>query len=243
MRCPIPLAIPGRHSPITAHSRAIALSCAACHHMAIGDEAGARVKDQAQNRCIVARQTFLNGTNSGFARTFTGRYLLGPPDALQGPFADPKRCRCATRWGWFPCMILRSRVPRPAGAVAPWATGDAGRRGSRPDLRADNVCGMGVQRLRTGSTPDGALPAGAGARRRAASPATCRTLTLKARAYKSEIASIQEVSNFPQAENVLPARELDLPVRSGYTKHVLVGLNLFLEDGSAVPRCARRCDA
>ena len=45
---------------------------------------------------------------------------------------------------------------------------------------------------------------------------------------RSKIAGILEVNNFPQVENRLPAAELDLPVREGYAKHLLVGLNLFL---------------
>ena len=46
--------------------------------------------------------------------------------------------------------------------------------------------------------------------------------------YQSKIATIQEYSNFPQAEHTLPAQEIDLPVREGYARHTLVGLNLFL---------------
>ena len=46
--------------------------------------------------------------------------------------------------------------------------------------------------------------------------------------YQSKIATIQEYSNFPQAEHTLPAQDIDLPVREGYARHTLVGLNLFL---------------
>src|SRR5262249_39336500 len=45
---------------------------------------------------------------------------------------------------------------------------------------------------------------------------------------RSKIASIQEYSNFPQTEQTLPPSEIDLPVRSGVSKHTLVGLNVFL---------------
>ena len=34
--------------------------------------------------------------------------------------------------------------------------------------------------------------------------------------------------NFPQTEQTLPPAEIDLPVRSGVSKHTLVGLNIFL---------------
>ena len=46
--------------------------------------------------------------------------------------------------------------------------------------------------------------------------------------YRSKIATIQEFTNFPQAEYTLPPEDIDLPEREGYAKHTLVGLNLFL---------------
>src|SRR5204863_9022020 len=46
--------------------------------------------------------------------------------------------------------------------------------------------------------------------------------------YSSKIASSQEYSNFPQSEHSLPPQEIDLPVRAGFGKHTLVGLNVYL---------------
>ncbi len=46
--------------------------------------------------------------------------------------------------------------------------------------------------------------------------------------FRSKIAGIQEHSSFPAVENGLPAKEIDLPVRMGFAKHSLVGLNVFL---------------
>jgi len=46
-------------------------------------------------------------------------------------------------------------------------------------------------------------------------------------AFRSKIADIQEHSNFPEAENALPAADIDLQVRTGFAKHQLVGLNVF----------------
>jgi hypothetical protein len=46
--------------------------------------------------------------------------------------------------------------------------------------------------------------------------------------YRSKIAAIQEYSNFPQAEHVLPPADIDLPTRSGFGQHTLVGLNVYL---------------
>jgi len=44
----------------------------------------------------------------------------------------------------------------------------------------------------------------------------------------SKIASIQEFSNFPEAEHNLGPKDIDLKPRSAYAKHTLVGLNYFL---------------
>ena len=46
--------------------------------------------------------------------------------------------------------------------------------------------------------------------------------------YRTKIAAIQEHTNFPQAEHALPPEDIDLPTRSGFGKHTLVGLNVFL---------------
>src|ERR1043165_4286596 len=46
--------------------------------------------------------------------------------------------------------------------------------------------------------------------------------------YRSKIAAIQEYTNFPQAEQTLPPEEIDLKERSGFGKHTLVGLNVYL---------------
>jgi hypothetical protein len=205
------------------------VSCAVCHHMTTGNEAGARVKDQPQNRCVVARQAFLNGTNTGFARTFTGSFLLGPPDAIHGPFADPKTVPMRNALGMAPVHDPAIQSSEACGSChtvrLPVMQGEAmlGR-----TYEQTTYAEWAFSAYRTGATPDGALPTGGGAR--AQSCQSCHMPNVDARGdpYRSKIASIQEVSNFPQAENVLPARELDLPVRSGYAKHVLVGLNLFL---------------
>ena len=46
--------------------------------------------------------------------------------------------------------------------------------------------------------------------------------------YRSKIASIQEYTNFPQAEYTLDPSDIDLPERTGFATHSLVGLNIFL---------------
>ena len=46
--------------------------------------------------------------------------------------------------------------------------------------------------------------------------------------YKSKIASIQEYSNFPQADNAAAPEKIDLEARDNFALHTLVGLNVFL---------------
>ena len=81
---------------------------------------------------------------------------------------------------------------------------------------------------RTGTSPDGPLPGGAGAE-----PLSCQNCHMPSQdadgtPTKSRIASIQEYSNFPQAEFGRGPDEIDLPVRKGFARHTLVGLNVFL---------------
>ena len=83
---------------------------------------------------------------------------------------------------------------------------------------------------RTGETPDG-IAAVARSKvlslRNPARAATCPVPTEAHVPFVSKIAAIQEHSNFPQAEHGLPASDIDLQVRSGFAKHLLVGLNVF----------------
>ena len=79
---------------------------------------------------------------------------------------------------------------------------------------------------RTGDTPDGKPPFGAGSL--AQSCQGCHMPSADGFGpFRSKIAGIQEHSNFPQSDNGLPASQIDLQVRSGFAKHLLVGLNVF----------------
>ena len=81
---------------------------------------------------------------------------------------------------------------------------------------------------RTGTTPDGPLPLGGGARAQSCQDCHMPSKSADGSPHRSKIASIQEYTNFPQTEQTLPPAEIDLPVRSGVSKHTLVGLNIFL---------------
>jgi hypothetical protein len=81
---------------------------------------------------------------------------------------------------------------------------------------------------RTGETPDGALPLGVGPAAKSCQACHMPSSDSGGAPYRSKIASIQEHSNFPQAENNLGPGDIDLPVRENFALHTLIGLNVFL---------------
>jgi hypothetical protein len=204
------------------------ISCTVCHRMALGGAARDKVHGEPQNACVAERQALLNPGLKGFAATFTGSFLLAPADVLYGPFADPKKTPMQHALGVTPehaaqikgadlcgsCHVVHLPVLRGADRLgyvyeqttfAEWAFGG----------------------FRTGTTADGPLPLGPGA-----TPQSCQDCHMPSRGAngepaRSKIASIQELSNFPQTENALSADQIDLKTREGYAQHTLVGLNLF----------------
>ena len=63
---------------------------------------------------------------------------------------------------------------------------------------------------RTGKTPDGDLPLGAGSLAQSCQNCHMPSKDAEGNPYRSKIAEIQEHSNFPEAENALPAKDIDL---------------------------------
>ncbi len=205
------------------------ISCMSCHHMVLGEEATARYADQPQNDCVKRRQQQLNPNESGFAKTFTGSFLVGPPDELYGPFRDPKALPMQHALGVTPrhnAVIQSSEVCGTCHTV------------HLAVLRNGRTLGHVYEQTtypewafsayRTGETPDGPLPYGAGERAEA-----CQGCHMPSRApdgtpYRSKIASIQEYSDIPATDNTLPPEAIDLPARDGFARHTLVGLNVFL---------------
>ena len=117
---------------------------------------------------------------------------------------------------------------------------------------------------RTGDTPDGKLPFGAGPLAQSCQGCHMPNTATDGTPFRSKIAGIQEHGNFPQVENGLAGKDIDLPVREGFARHVLVGLNVFLiemaeqfssifgittqdpmlgSSGRAAARLHARCDA
>jgi hypothetical protein len=205
------------------------VSCTTCHRMVLGKADSAKVKDAPQNRCVAQRQDFFNRASTGSAKSFTGSFMVGAPDQVIGPFAEPKPLPMQHALGITPVLnkaIESSEVCGSCHTV------------HLPVLRNGVTIGHAYEQTtypewafsayRTGETPDGPLPAGAGANPRSCQDCHMRETDSRGAPFRSKIASILEHSNFPQVEYGLPAADIDLPVRSGFARHTLVGLNAFL---------------
>lgn len=205
------------------------VSCTACHRMVLGQEATARHAPEPQNTCVLERQAALNPGLTGFARSFTGSFLVGPPDKLYGPFQDPKKTPMRQGIGSDPVHATHTVTSEMCGSCHTVHL---------PILHRGKTIGHTYEQTtypewafsdyRTGTTPDGPLPQGPGPRAQSCQDCHMPSRSADGAPFRSKIASIQEYSNFPQTEQTLPAAEIDLPVRSGVSKHTLVGLNVFL---------------
>jgi hypothetical protein len=185
--------------------------------------------NEPQNRCVAQRQDLLNKDNTGFARTFSGSFLLGPSDRLYGPFEKPKTVPMSHAFGMVPEQhedIASSELCGTCHTVhLPVMVGD---RTVATSYEQTTYPEWAFSAYRTGSTPDGKLPSGAGPLAASCQDCHMASKTPDGKPFRSKIAAIQEQTNFPAAENSLPASDIDLPVRSGFAKHTLVGLNVFL---------------
>jgi hypothetical protein len=214
-----------------AHYGALArdgINCPACHHMLAGEGPENPAIRDPQNRCVKERQDFLNPHNRGFAKTFTGSFLLGPPDQLYGPFADPKTKPMEAALGIKPAHTTAIQSSELCGSchtvhlpvmVKGKVVAHVYEQGTYPE--------WAFSAYRTGDTPTGKLPGGAGARAQSCQACHMPSRDADGKPYRSKIAGIQEHSNFPQAEHALGPEDVDLPVREGFARHTLVGLNVF----------------
>ncbi|MEI9987734.1 MAG: hypothetical protein WDN69_34145 [Aliidongia sp.] len=204
------------------------VSCTACHHMVLSKADTARFAGQPQNRCVAQRQKLLNADNEGFARTFTGSFFIGDPDTLYGPFEDPKQVPMKHSFGIVPehnQTIKSSEVCGTCHTVH--LPVFSGKTVVAHSYEQTTYPEWAFSAYRTGDTPDGKLPFGAGALAQSCQGCHMPNADATGAPFRSKIAGIQEHSNFPAAENALSAAEIDLPVRTGFAKHVLVGLNVF----------------
>ena len=205
------------------------MSCTACHHMVLSKAESERYAKDPQNRCVAERQQALNGDNKGFGRTFSGSFFVGPPDRLYGPFEDPKKLPMKHALGIVPehsAAIKESEVCGTCHTVHLPVFSGADEVGH--SYEQTTYPEWAFSAYRTGTTANGKLPEGPGALAESCQGCHMPSATAAGAPFRSKIASIQENSSFPEAENGLPAGEIDLPVRTGFSQHMLVGLNVFL---------------
>lgn len=204
------------------------ISCMSCHQMVLGKDATAKFKDSPQNACVLERQALLNPNEEGFAKTFTGSFLVGDADTLYGPFEKPKKHPMEYTLGITPAQgdaIKTSEMCGTCHTVHLPVLKDGKQIGTV--YEQTTYAEWAFSDFRTGYTIDGDLPGGAG--KMALSCQECHMPSSEdGKKFRSKIASIQEYSNFPAAANTFGPELLDLEPRDGFARHTLVGLNLFL---------------
>ena len=202
------------------------VSCQACHRI---DLTGKPNMDLPENKCVAKRQDGLNPENQGFAKSFTGSFFVVPGDTVNGPFPDPKPKPMQNALGITPHYDPAIKSSELCGSCHTVHL---------PVLADNNTLGRFYEQTtyaewafsgyRTGTAPDGAAPYGAGGHPKSCQDCHMPSTEPDGTPFLSKIASIQEVSNFPQAEHGLGRNDLDLQPRPYFAKHILVGLNLFL---------------
>ncbi len=209
------------------------IACASCHHMALSPQEIAQVKDAPQNHCVEERQELLNPENKGFARTFTGSFFVGSPAELKGPFTEPHQKPMEHALNIQPvydATIKSSEVCGSCHTVHLPIFGQGGKLLGRT-YEQTTYPEWAMSAYRTGGEVNGApLPLGAGVLAESCQGCHMKSSDPQTGLFKSKIASIQEKSNFPATENTLPAADIDLPVRPGFARHTLVGLNVFFNE-------------
>jgi Cytochrome P460 len=205
------------------------ISCTACHRMLAGQGPENPAMGRPENACVDERQEFLNPHNTGFAKTFTGSFLVGPPDELFGPFEDPRIRPMEGSLGVKPVHTTAIRSSEVCGSCHTVHL---------PVMSRGKVIGHTYEQTtypewafsayRTGDTPTAKLPGGAGALAESCQSCHMPSKDASGKPNRSKIAGIQERSNFPQAEYAQAPEDIDLPVREGFAYHTLVGLNVFL---------------
>lgn len=222
------------------------VSCASCHRLALGEQAEKHA-DAPWNVCIQQKQKSLNPNFSGLAATFTGSFPLVAPEVLNGPFEKPLTQPMQNSLRVIP---QHSSAIRSAEVCASCHTihlpvldreQPEARCGPQTDPADPFRCfpkryeqttypEWAFSAYRTGTLNEKPLPSGPGA-----TPMTCQQCHMPSvdsnnQPLVSKIASIEEYSNYPDIDYRLPAALIDLPQRSGYAQHQLVGLNFFLTE-------------
>ena len=220
------------------------ISCSSCHHLALNEEAE-RFADAPWNTCIKQKQKSLNPTFTGLAATFTGSFPLGSPETLNGPFPDPLTKPMQNSLRVIPehnsdistsevCASCHSiHLPvldreQPESRCLPQTDPPDPFRCFPKRYEQTTYPEWAFSAYRTGLLGKEKLPGGPGATPKSCQQCHMPSVDSAGKPLESKIASIEEYSNYPQTDYRLPANQIDLPLRSGYAQHQLVGLNIFL---------------
>ncbi len=220
------------------------ISCTVCHRLAL-DEQADEVKDKPWNTCIQQKQASLNPNYTGFARTFTGAFPVAEANQINGPFADPlvKPMQNALRLTpQHKTSISSSEVcgschtihlpvldrEQPEERCGPQTDPPDPLRCFPKRYEQTTYAEWAFSAYRSGTLGKQTLPSGPGA-----TPRSCQDCHMPSRnadgtPLQSKVAAIEEYSNYPQTDYRLDAEDIDLPLRDGFARHVLVGLNIFL---------------
>lgn len=151
----------------------------------------------------------------GTTETFTGNFIPGPPDSLYGPFEDPRRVPMEHALGITPTygeQITDSKMCGSCHAIELPVYDDDGN-----FVKTSYEQTTYLEWLNSDMTDISC--------QECHMPNTFRRPNDKL-SYK--IANIED-SSYPDTENRLPDEEIDLPDRP-YRRHLLYGLNLFLNE-------------
>ena len=177
------------------------ISCTVCHHIQIDP-------------------------NTPFGHTFTGDFQVGAADQIYGPFQDPKAIPMQQALGLTPVHDTNIRSSKICGSchsvVLPVFDGN------EPYIKPGSTEPEII--IEQATYPEWVF---SDFRDDGATPQSCQDCHMP-KTYEGldgelafKIASIQEASNMPEAENRRPKSEIDLQPRAGFARHTLVGLNVF----------------
>lgn len=202
------------------------ISCMTCHQMAIGKEASDAAAEIEDNSCVKQRQDTLNPHARGFAKTFTGSFLMADEKVIYGPDKNLKKVPMKNALGL--------KLTTSSGIASSEVCGTCHTVHLPVLHRGQTVAHIYEQTTfaewafsdyRDGvSLYSDSLPSGQGSKWVSCAGCHMRDKRLT----ESKVASIQQVSNFPAASFTAGAENLDLKKRKDYAPHKLVGLNAFL---------------
>lgn len=210
------------------------IACSTCHHAVVGPngvdfpENPNEKLDPVQSACVEKKQDEQNPGFLHFAKTFTGNFLVGPRENVYGPYADPKTLPMENALGLTPqggktisssemcgtCHTVHLPVFGPEGNLLKYI------------YEQTTYAEWVFSEYRNEITIAGqTIPAGSLNQ----SCADCHLPDKdeNGKPTQSRIADIEQHTPNPATDYNHGPDEIDIPVRSPFSRHLLVGLNVF----------------